>query len=321
LQLKIVRGCADLHAAAGDALPAFWKVADRTVSELLQTAADIGEELRLAGESDVGTQQQAPIGTCFAHHKAEHPPLSHTSLGDEPLPDPETDTSLLNVETDPGSNIRDAGSNREVRNNMAKEKTFDDPEQMKQSIREKLQVGFKPAYNVKDHYHAVGVIQSIARSPIFEHFTLGVITLNAFWMSVDLDANDSVHMADADPIFQVMDHFFCVFFTAELLVRLLAFRNKLRAFRDAWFVFDFVLVCMMVTESWVIPIISVLTNDKRTLPLGDAVVLRLFRLLRLTRMTRVMRMVPELMIMVKGLYAGIRSDTIDRKIDVNGKNV
>merc|ERR1719171_3462815 len=87
----------------------------------------------------------------------------------------------------------------------------------------------------------------------------------------------------------------------------MAFRNKLRAFTDAWFLFDLFLVLLMVVETWAMPIVQTLTGRSTNAPLKDAAILRLFRLLRLTRMTRIMRMVPELLIMVKGMLVGIRT--------------
>merc|ERR1719161_65160 len=105
-----------------------------------------------------------------------------------------------------------------------------------------------------------------------------------------------------------MEYAFCTFFVFEILVRFLSFKERSRAFCEPWFVFDFVLVLMLVLDT-VTQIIGALT-DAPSAPVGDAAVLRLFRLLRLTRMTRIMRMVPELGIMVKGMMAGMRSVSI-----------
>merc|ERR1719161_2415611 len=105
-----------------------------------------------------------------------------------------------------------------------------------------------------------------------------------------------------------MEYAFCTFFVFEILVRFLSFKERSRAFCEPWFVFDFVLVLMLVLDT-VMQIIGALT-DAPSAPVGDAAVLRLFRLLRLTRMTRIMRMVPELGIMVKGMMAGMRSVSI-----------
>jgi len=44
---------------------------------------------------------------------------------------------------------------------------------------------------------------------------------------------------------------FCIFFCFEWIVRFGAFRRKRDGLKDAWFVFDSVLVTSMVLETWV----------------------------------------------------------------------
>jgi hypothetical protein len=101
----------------------------------------------------------------------------------------------------------------------------------------------------------------------------------------------------------VADNIFCVYFTFEVLVRFAAFARKIDCLKDAWFRFDTVLVTMMVAETWVMP----LASPGGSGGMGNLSILRLLRLLRLTRMMKLMQAVPELLTLVKGIVASVRS--------------
>merc|ERR1712190_170761 len=64
---------------------------------------------------------------------------------------------------------------------------------------------------------------------------------------------------------------------------------------------------MMVLETWAIPVVMLSADQTQGSGLGGASILRLFRLLRLSRMARMLRSMPELMILIKGMVAAIRS--------------
>jgi len=149
----------------------------------------------------------------------------------------------------------------------------------------------------------------LASNKYFEGMTLAVISFNALWIGVDMELNDASIWTDAKPIFQIMDNFFCVYFTLEVTIRFLAFRDKLFCWRDKSFVFDALLVILMIVETWVLVIIATMGNAGGQG--GDGMrqlsILRLLRLLRLTRMARLMRSMPELMTLMKGLIAALRS--------------
>mmetsp|Transcript_57859 Transcript_57859/g.188059 ORF Transcript_57859/g.188059 Transcript_57859/m.188059 type:complete len:704 (-) Transcript_57859:72-2183(-) len=164
----------------------------------------------------------------------------------------------------------------------------------------------KPKYSVTEFYKEVGIWQEIARNPYFENFTLGVICLNAFWMAVDTDYNQATTLMEASPIFQIMEHLFCIFFTFEWYVRFMSFKKKADGRKDKWFVFDTALVAMMVGETWVMTTILTATGSAGIsgAPTG---VLRLIRMLRLSRMMRMLRSVPELLILVKGMASATKS--------------
>jgi voltage-gated sodium channel len=181
----------------------------------------------------------------------------------------------------------------------------DNSEVIKASIRKTLTK--RAATSVYQLYDEKGVWQKIARHPMFENVTLGVICANAMWMAVDTDWNKYDTLPEAEPIFQIMEHAFCFYFTSELLIRFMSFRNKFDCRKDAWFVFDSCLVMMMVVEDWILLIVAALANTEAKFPLGNASVLRLLRLLRLSRLVRMLRSLPELMVLVTAMVQAIRS--------------
>jgi len=264
----------------------------------------------------------------------------------------------------------------------------------------------------------------LAKNKCFEYITLSIIGVNSMWIGYDTDQNTASNLYDAEAQFVIAENFFCVYFTVEVLVRLIAFKNKMDIFRlfpfcgyfqgvqvvkvhfpisginfdilsgnkvqlervaqsvervcateaglashqvkaevvdngvvvllgptqdiadlkqniasssgaytqtvlqvlesmemstgpisveglaigfkmtrlgDFWIKFDSLLVLMMIAETWILPFLG------DSSPLGNLAVLRLLRLLRITRMARLMRSVPELMTIVKGMFAATRS--------------
>merc|ERR1712224_493557 len=115
-------------------------------------------------------------------------------------------------------------------------------------------------------------------------------------------------LTDSPAFFQFMEHLFCVYFTGEWIIRFMAFKIKRNGLRDGWFVFDSLLVFMMVMETWVLLIISSLSGGGNASPLGgNTSILRLFRLLSLSRLMRMLRSLPELMILIKGMITAMKS--------------
>eukprot|EP00930_Biecheleria_cincta_P033584 TRINITY_DN2326_c0_g1_i2.p1 TRINITY_DN2326_c0_g1~~TRINITY_DN2326_c0_g1_i2.p1 ORF type:complete len:685 (-),score=123.39 TRINITY_DN2326_c0_g1_i2:352-2382(-) len=165
--------------------------------------------------------------------------------------------------------------------------------------------------DVTRFYKTSGCIQFVARHRLFENTTMSIIVMYAIWMSIDTDHNTGSTLSDTPPVFIVADQFFCMYFTVELIVRFLAFERKVNCMRDAWFVFDFILVSMMVAETWVMNFVLLsMSSSGSGSGLGDFPVLRLARLARLTRllrMARLLRYFPELIILVKAIAAAARS--------------
>mmetsp|Transcript_16799 Transcript_16799/g.38930 ORF Transcript_16799/g.38930 Transcript_16799/m.38930 type:complete len:570 (-) Transcript_16799:52-1761(-) len=182
---------------------------------------------------------------------------------------------------------------------------FPQADEMKMKIREQIA---NPEHKVEEYYSESGVWQAIAKNEHFEHFFLLLIVLNALWIAYDTDNNKAEVLCQAEPLFQVVNNFFCLAFTSEIFIRYMAFERKTDCLRDAWFMFDAMLVVLMIWETWVeVAIFLVLGNSNSV---GQASIFRIFRMLRLTRvarLARVLRRVPEVMILVKGMVIALRS--------------
>jgi voltage-gated sodium channel len=183
---------------------------------------------------------------------------------------------------------------------------FPSVDKMKNQMLQKLH---KPAYSVEDLYHESGFFSDLAKSDWFQNGALGVIVLNVIWIAVDTDLNKAEVLCNAPPIFQVVNNLFCIAFTCEIFIRFMAFQNKADCLRDPWFMFDFMLVLLMIWETWIEVIFYVVfhveSDDDPAMQ-----VIRLFRLLRLTRvarLVRVLRTMPELLVMLKAISIAVKS--------------
>lgn len=168
-------------------------------------------------------------------------------------------------------------------------------------------------YDVSRYYKTRGCAQAIARNNIFEQVTLFVIALNALYIAVDTDWNkenplqfgETRSLSESPAFFIVMENFFCVYFLGEWIIRFMAFEHKRNCLHDGWFVFDSILVSIMVLETWCLSF--VFTGKEEHSFGGNTAVLRLLRLLRLSRLVRMLRSMPDLMILIKGMSAAMKS--------------
>lgn len=147
----------------------------------------------------------------------------------------------------------------------------------------------------------------LAANGRFQGLTFFFIGLNSLYIGFEADWSarnvkpDDTWHKDTPIFFIFMENLFAVYFTAEVVIRFIAYKRKLDCCTDGWFVFDSILVSFMVLELWLLPIMGVGAN------LSQLSVLRLLRLLRISRMARLMKKIPELMIIIKGLVASVRS--------------
>lgn len=178
---------------------------------------------------------------------------------------------------------------------------FFDVGALKAQLKENMK---QSSHTPKDFYWETGWFRWVAKHVVFENLTLFVILINAVWMGYDADQNDETSLMQADIQFIVAENVFCVFFSFEWIVRFGAFKFKRNCLCDAWFVFDSVLLVMMIFETWVMPSVSAGGGAKALQGLRW---MRLIRLTRLARVARLLRAVPQLLIMVKAIMISLKT--------------
>eukprot|EP00746_Dinoflagellata_sp_MGD_P128027 gnl/MRDRNA2_/MRDRNA2_62472_c0_seq1.p1 gnl/MRDRNA2_/MRDRNA2_62472_c0~~gnl/MRDRNA2_/MRDRNA2_62472_c0_seq1.p1 ORF type:complete len:517 (+),score=100.32 gnl/MRDRNA2_/MRDRNA2_62472_c0_seq1:137-1687(+) len=192
---------------------------------------------------------------------------------------------------------------------------FVDPQSVKEQVKRALEK--QEPYSVFQYYkdETESFWPKVAKHPVFENVTLGVITVNAAYIAIDTDWNkaepltptNTNSLMESDAFFQFMEHAFCTYFTFEWIMRFLSFKVKINGLKDGWFIFDSLLVFMMVMETWVLLIYLKASGSTEGSPIGGTSILRLFRLLRLSRLLRMLRSLPELMILIKGMVTAMKS--------------
>jgi len=157
----------------------------------------------------------------------------------------------------------------------------------------------------KSHVFNESCCGMLAKSKRFEAVTMFVILLNAIELGWDADyvaGHGSPENLYKGPMgFIIAEVGFAVYFTIEVIIRFLAFRQKHHCCCDAWFVFDFSLVALMDIETFILPFAG------GSNALAQFSILRLLRILRITRMVRLMRFIPQLLIICKAIGAALRA--------------
>lgn len=170
-------------------------------------------------------------------------------------------------------------------------------------------------YHVTDLYKDNGCLPNLAKSNTFFLLSMLVVLLNSIWIGLEADAPHRSNMSSWDGQQMAVEHIFCVAFTTEIVIRFAAFRRKRDSLKDFWFCFDSSLVVLMIGEVWVLPIamfFAGLFGSEQTEihNVKELTILRTVRLLRLTRLGRIARLlraVPEVVTLLKGIAAAIRS--------------
>lgn len=170
----------------------------------------------------------------------------------------------------------------------------------------------KQLYDVEDLYNESGCCQAIARSDYLKGFVTVVIAMNTIWIAIETDFNKEDLLCNAPMMFQIADNLFCTVFFFEITVRFMAFKRKLDAFSDAWFLFDSLTTMLMVWETWIMVFVYLtfgsLVSGKGGAQDSQALrMLRLVRLVRVARTTRLLHAFPELFILARGMIEGMRS--------------
>lgn len=157
-----------------------------------------------------------------------------------------------------------------------------------------------------NYHHTSGICVTIVESWQFYSISMLMISINAVYIGIDADWNDAETLYTATWGFQLCEQTFCTFFFTELMIRLGAFKNKLDFVKDKWVCLDIVTVTLVVAETWIYPnVLQTFTKNQTTGQIGGMG--RMIRLVRLVRIGKLFQVFPELVTMVKGMVAGIRS--------------
>jgi voltage-gated sodium channel len=187
-----------------------------------------------------------------------------------------------------------------------KSEVFPSVDKLKDKLLEQIR---KPKTSVESMYSTEGIWQAIARDENFQNGILVVIVLNVLWIAYDTDNNKADVLCNAPLVFQIANNIFCIIFTAEIFIRFMAFRNKADCLKDNWFIFDSILVALMIWETWIE--VGVYMAMGSNMAGGSAMkVIKLFRIFRLTRIARLVRLLrhmPELTILLKGMLLAMKS--------------
>ncbi|CAK9026451.1 unnamed protein product [Durusdinium trenchii] len=176
------------------------------------------------------------------------------------------------------------------------------------AVRRKAVENFGPPPPASDTRWAL-----IVKHPYFERMSLMMIYFNALWIAIDIEFNKAEMVLKATEPFLIMEILFTLYFSGELFVRWMSYKKTRQAFMDSWFLFDCLLVTMMLLETWLIPITALLieggslTGGSLSRSASVLRIARILRVFRTARIIRVARYMPELMILVKGLIVAARS--------------
>lgn len=145
----------------------------------------------------------------------------------------------------------------------------------------------------------------VAQTPAFFIVSMIMVVFNAIFVALDVDYNDATVITKAEAQFAISEYTFTVFFSVEITIRFMAFKKTKACLKDRWFVFDALLVVLMLLENVAYPVVLLLINNDDPPNLGSS--LSVLRVLRLLRLTKVFRAVPQLLTLVKGITAALVS--------------
>eukprot|EP00931_Biecheleriopsis_adriatica_P043737 TRINITY_DN24992_c0_g1_i1.p1 TRINITY_DN24992_c0_g1~~TRINITY_DN24992_c0_g1_i1.p1 ORF type:complete len:596 (-),score=101.11 TRINITY_DN24992_c0_g1_i1:11-1798(-) len=179
---------------------------------------------------------------------------------------------------------------------------------LKQEMRRSIETDRMP--ELSELLHDEGILRAIVTHPYFEYLSLTVIIMHVIWMGFDADMNKAATILDADIEFVIVENLFCIYFLAELLIRIFAFKQKCRCYKDGWFVLDACLVAFTLFETWILPLVLLVTGVALGSPKTPARLTRYFRIARLTRLARmahILYAVPEFLIFVKAIGVSMKT--------------
>jgi len=154
------------------------------------------------------------------------------------------------------------------------------------------------------------VWRTIVLSPTFDLATLLMIGANTICVGLEAEFNHARVWTSTPWQWHALNFTFLVFFSGELLVRLLAFRRKRDCMSDTWFRFDGMCVVFTLIDEMVVPVVVWVFMPWMTgKPHGEdaSEQIRIFRLIRLLRLLRLMEWWPELLLLKQALLKAFRA--------------
>lgn len=150
-------------------------------------------------------------------------------------------------------------------------------------------------------------VKDWCESPEFEYSIVMLVLLNAFTIGVQTDYTARKVIEETPLVFNIIDKVFCVLFTAELSMRLYAFRCGFFWSKDwKWNLFDFSVVCLQLMEE-ILGIIALTAESAGGQRFSFMRVMRILRLIRIVRLVRVLRLINELRTIVDSIAGSMRS--------------
>lgn len=151
----------------------------------------------------------------------------------------------------------------------------------------------------------------IVEMAAFDYLCAMIIIMNAIFLGMQTDYISRNLDTDTPSYFRISEIAFCVIFTLELTLRIIAYRSDLFYMPSwKWNVFDCFLVVMQVSEE-VLAVVAQLSEQEdgqdTTSNFGALRVLRVLRLVRIIRLVRVMHLIGELRILVVSIFNSLRS--------------
>mmetsp|Transcript_83025 Transcript_83025/g.256690 ORF Transcript_83025/g.256690 Transcript_83025/m.256690 type:complete len:781 (+) Transcript_83025:55-2397(+) len=148
------------------------------------------------------------------------------------------------------------------------------------------------------------VMVQIASHPALDYVTCAVIILNAVILAVETDYRAKHPAGDGGMVFTWSDIVFCVFFCAELALRVCAYGWELFAPANiGWTIFDTVVVGFQVLEL----VFDVMQSTAPLTNISFLRVVRIFRTLRVLRVFRLIHLIVELRTMLSSIFGSLKS--------------
>jgi len=139
----------------------------------------------------------------------------------------------------------------------------------------------------------------IVNHNVFDYVVAALIVLNGLVVGVQTDYMAREDLEDPPIAFQVVEIIFCVVFTVELTIRLIAFRCAFFLMSQrAWNIFDFVIVNLQLLEIFMSLVAAGVGFSFN--------ILRILRLIRVVRLARALRLIGELRTIVSSIAGSVK---------------